>query len=62
MITTVSSKKNAHAYKYALQIILNAQFSPIIAKTLQSKVVPEGWAFTVSRLTLAVIFSITPFL
>ena len=28
----------------------------------QTKVVPEGWAVAVSRLTLAVIFSITPFL
>ena len=28
----------------------------------EPKVVPEGWAVTVSRLTLAVIFSITPFL
>ena len=27
-----------------------------------NKVVQEGWAVTVSRLTLAVIFSITPFL
>ena len=30
--------------------------------TFTIKVVPEGWAVTVSRLTLAVIFSITPFL
>ena len=29
---------------------------------LYGKVVPEGWAIKVSRLTLAVIFTITPFL
>ena len=35
---------------------------PFRENLVQSKVVPEGWAVTVSRLTLAVIFSITPFL
>ena len=29
---------------------------------IRVKVVPEGWAVTVSHVTLAVIFSITPFL
>ena len=30
--------------------------------TIEAKVVLEGWAVTVTRLMLAVIFSITPFL
>ena len=41
---------------------LHADLTPPNLYIFKGKVVPEGWAVTVSRLMLAVIFSIPPFL